>query len=407
MVGGTASAQDWNVGVGGFFTQTMSYVDVSGEVDDAAGVDFDGIKLHTSAEIHFTPSIVLDNGMTFGANVEMEAHNDGGGAYGIDETYMFISSDTLGRVVIGHENSAGYALSVGAPSVGAMGINSPSISMYQPLIDEGALGLGEDGVFATPFSRQAFGSSFTEVGGNNDAARISYFTPSFSGLTVGVSYAPNGNGDVVNNGVFNTAADNALTDIMDIGVNYSMSMGTTDITLSARYGQGDRNGVDVDADILADLNAISGSTLTGLTIADGTPTTFAVGAQAGFGAFTFGGSYAENDNDFTITATDGTDDFVFEHGDNSGWSLGMSYDVAGPWSVSFTTYQGETELLGTAGGSVDIENEAYRIGASRSLGTGVNWSVYALQSSVTGKVTSEADVSSDSMVIGTGFNLSF
>jgi hypothetical protein len=80
-----------------------------------------------NGEIIFTPSITLDNGMTFGINVQMEAQNGGGGADGIDESYVFVSSDTLGRIEMGGENSAGYKLMVGAPSVGSFGINSGSV----------------------------------------------------------------------------------------------------------------------------------------------------------------------------------------------------------------------------------------------------------------------------------------
>src|SRR6056297_1662399 len=170
-------AQEWNLDWGGYYNMDVLYNDVSGNNIPAAQ-DLDGINIHQNGEIHFTPNVTLDNGMTFGVVVEMEAANAGGGADGIDESYMFIESDTMGRIEVGSENSAGYKLSTGAPSV-AFGINSPSPSAYHPTA-------------FTPITyrlnRQAMGSSFAEVAGNNDTARISYYTPSFSGLTVGVSY---------------------------------------------------------------------------------------------------------------------------------------------------------------------------------------------------------------------------
>ena len=73
----------------------------------SAGVDPEGddLDIHSNTEIIFTPNITLDNGMTFGINVQIEGEQP---ASEIDETYMSISSDTFGRLDIGSENSAGY-----------------------------------------------------------------------------------------------------------------------------------------------------------------------------------------------------------------------------------------------------------------------------------------------------------
>ena len=99
------------------------------------------------AEIHFKPSITLENGLTFGAHVEFEAlHHDRGGATR-DESYVTISSDSLGMFIIGSENSAGYRMMVAAPSVG-LGINSGSHPDFLP-------GYGYSW-------RAASGSSYTE-----------------------------------------------------------------------------------------------------------------------------------------------------------------------------------------------------------------------------------------------------
>ncbi|MDZ7708715.1 MAG: porin [Roseovarius sp.] len=88
--------------------------------------------------------------------------------------------------------------------------------------------------------RQAGLSSLTEVAGNNDVQRITYFTPSFNGLTVGVSYAASNKGNASNNfGVDRNAAGD-VHDIFDIGVGYSQSFNGVDIGLAARWGTGDR-----------------------------------------------------------------------------------------------------------------------------------------------------------------------
>ena len=239
---------DW----GGYYNTHVGFADVSGAGVIAPTQDFDGMGIVGDGEIIFTPSVTLDNGLTFGLNVQMEAQNGGGGVDGIDESYITISSDSFGRIELGGENSAGYKSMVGAPGVGSFAIMSASVSGFAPI--------------AHAF-RQAAGSPWTEVGGNNDVQRVSYFTPSFNGLTVGVSYAPANNTNASNAGAFDRNAV-ALTDIFDIGVRYSQSFGSTDVTIGARWGTGNSNIVGVSD-----------------------PETWGIGAQVGFGAFTVGGHY--------------------------------------------------------------------------------------------------------------------
>lgn len=396
MVGGAASAQDWNLEWGGYFNADVLYNSTSGNSIPAAA-DVDGINIHQNSEINFTPSVTLDNGMTFGVVVELETENqrtytaaragvNQTSSY-IDESYMFISSDTMGRVEVGSENSAGYKLSVGAPSVG-FGINSPSPSAYHP-----AAFLPRSGTFA--FNRNAMASSSTEVAGNNDTGRISYFTPSFNGLTLGVSYAP-GNTNVVSSGLVDRNA--GLSDIFDIGANYSQSFGNVDMTLSARWGTGDAG--TVFANIAPGLDGVVGTSddiLTPAVIQPGDPETWAVGAQFSTAGFTFGGSYAEN-----------TTGAQFGVGDTEGFSLGVTYDMAGPWRVGFDTYQGERQGVLFANGTREkSEYVAYQLGAERSLGNGVAWRIYAIQSETSSATPGTIKQTTESTTVGTGIRLTF
>ena len=159
-----ASAQEWNMKWGGFHNTYVGYVSVDNDATPAA--DWDGVDTFTNAEMIFSPSVTLDNGLTFGIDVQYEAKNTGGGI--IDESYMSISSDTLGRIDIGNENSAGYKMMVAAPAVsGAFGINSASISGFIPIWTVNG------GNVPVAFRQSAF-SSYTEILGNNDVPRITY-----------------------------------------------------------------------------------------------------------------------------------------------------------------------------------------------------------------------------------------
>ena len=376
-----ASAQEWKMNWGGFYNSHVGYVSVDSNTPAHAGADFDGVDVFSNTEIHFKPSVTLDNGLTFGVDVQMEGTNNGGGATGIDESFLTIKGDTLGKIDLGMENSAGYKLTVGAPQVkGGIGINSPSISGFVPI------STGAGGNLPWLF-RDSGISSYAEVLGNNDVPRISYYTPSFNGLTLGVSYAATGNAPAIaqasvagNNNAGNNFGVNrnvGVTDIFDIGLAYSQSFNGVDLDLSARWGTAESNVVGTDD-----------------------PEVWNIGASVGFNGFVIGGGYGENDNG-------GLRNF-----DSEGWSLGVTYDIAGPWSIGFDTYQGEYNGIGAASGD-QAEYEAYQLVGSRSLGAGVTWAVYAayvegsVNANLGGTFGGNANTEVEGTVIGTSINLSF
>jgi hypothetical protein len=333
-----ASAQEWNMKWGGFHNTHVGYVTVDSNTPAQAGADYDGVDTYTNAEIHFTPSVTLDNGLTFGIDVQYEAKSNGGAT--VDESFMTIKSDTLGKIDIGNENSAGYKMMVGGGSAqvaGGIGINSPSLSGFVPI------SVSASGNLPWNFRQSAI-SQWTEVVGNNDVPRITYYTPSFNGLTIGVSYAASSNGfggSGVNAGNnFGVNRSVGVNDIFDIGVAYSQSFNGVDLTLSGRYGMAEND--------------------TGVAGTDD-PDVWGVGGLVSVAGWTFGAHYGENDNGGLLP-------------DQEGWSLGVSYDIEGPWSIGFDTYQGEWD--DNVGGGA--EYEAYQLVANRKLGAGVSWSVYAM-----------------------------
>lgn len=350
-----ASAQEWDMDWGGFANTHIGISSI--DRNFASPIDNDGVNVFTNSEIIFSPNVTLDNGMTFGFNVQMEALNGGGGADGIDESYVTISSDTLGRIDLGSENSAGYRSMVAAPQVGSMAINSRSTSAFVPVTGSGGF-------------RQAALSSYTEVAGNNDVQRITYFTPSFNGLTLGVSYAPSSAGNASNNAPvdFNSAAN--ITDIIDIGLSYSQSFNGVDVDFGARWGTGDSN-----------------------TVGRSDPETWGVGASISVSGFTFGAGYTENDNGYA-----GGVGPALVSSDQEGLSVGVSYDIAGPWTVGLEGYFGETDQ---AGGSAD--HDVIKLAASRSLGAGVSWDVYYFNM----ETTNGAGAKIEGDVVATAINLSF
>ncbi len=189
-------------------------------------------------------------------------------------------------------------------------------------------------------------------------------------------------------------------------MNYSQTFGNVDLELAARWGTADAG--TLFAAVTPGLDGIPGTSddiVTPAATQPGDPETWGVGARIGVAGFTFGGSYTENDSGA-----------AFGVGDSEGWSLGMTYDLAGPWTIGFDTYQGEGKgaFNPATGQRAKSEYQAYQIGAERELGNGVAWRIYAIQSESSLSVNTPnffapgvSKMKVESTAIGTGIRLNF
>jgi hypothetical protein len=230
----------------------------------------------------------LDNGIHIAVDIQLEGNTN---ADQIDES-MITFSGNFGKVIVGSENSVGYKMTVAAPDVSPLYAQSSSMTSFVPYSGNAA---GAD-IF-----RGTLGTTYIENVRNNDAQRISYFSPRFSGLQLGLSYARDpGQG----NGAINSNA--GVTDIVDIAANYSGSFGGVDINASARYGT---------------ANAPAGAP---------NPEVYGGGLNIGMSGFTFGGSYAEQNNS------------IGSKQDGRSFDVGLGY-ANGPWSYSLTYFNGKNQ----------------------------------------------------------------
>ena len=278
-------------------------------------IDMSGNGQRRNSEVHFKPSVTLENGLTFAAAIELE-----GDAGGVDRSNITISSDSLGKIILGAHSSMGYGMMVAAPSVG-LGINDGAHHNFIPV----SKGPG------------ASNGTFLEVADKWEPMRVSYQSPSLGGLTLGLSYAADGKrvgGNSANHTGFLKEAEEKgdVSDIIDMAAKFSQPLGDMTITLAARYGT-------------AQLEGYSDK-----------PRVTAVGAQLGFGGVTIGGGFADAKNPAGM--------------DSEGWSLGASFKPTEAWTLGIETYQGESEN--------GNDHSVAKIAASRNLGPGVAWDLYAI-----------------------------
>ena len=323
-----ASAAEWDVRVSGYGEYLVG-VGIN-DLDNVNGEQLDGLDTKQDVEIHFRPSITLDNGLQFGANVQLEGNTTGDS---IDESFLFVKGD-FGEINLGSENSAGYKMQVTAPNV--LFIDAADLDYFTPF--DGAtsfVNVGDD------FSRNPMGETQIENDRNNDADRITYYTPRFAGFMLGLSYARDGNQDN-NTQVDVSSGSGTLHDIFDVGVQYRRAFGDVSVKASGRWGIATRESGTVGG-------------------ASTSPQVWGAGLQVGFGGFTIGGSFAEQNES-------GTEDGI-------GYDFGISYET-GPIGISAMYHHGENVDDEQPFAGADEEIDLFLVGLDYKLAKGVNVNVF-------------------------------
>jgi len=343
------AASKMKLGVGGYMEQWFGFT--SG--DDGVAQDYSGFSTVSDGEIHFKGSTKLDNGITVGVNVQLEAQQGGDQ---IDEQYMTVSGG-FGQIIIGDENSAMYKMHY-APSDFGIGTNSGDVTSWnKPVSDAEGDSIAMGGHYRAPF-----GATYIEPNAVNDSAKISYFTPRVSGFQLGLSYAPDGSQD--NNGLPNR--DTTNTDYIMVGANFVQKMGGMSVGISGGYG-----------------------TVTDAAAGGVEPEATSFGIKMGMGGVSAGVAYAN----------------YSDHGnaDAEGINAGIAYS-SGPMGVSVNYYHGEKD--GNNGDAATLDGQAERdvihLSAKYAMGPGVTLAGtlgHAVYSSDDADIDNSVDESASTYVV--------
>ncbi len=178
------AADGIKLSVGGFFRE--AYLVVEDDDDEfELGKDRAADGFFNDAEIHFTGSTVLDNGLEVGARIELEGENDDDQ---IDEAWVWFAGG-FGEVRIGSEDDA-LANACIVPPGGTTNFSAFSPNQW------GANG----GFVAAAFSLFTSNSVCTGVDLKGDAQKIVYISPNFAGFQVTASYTPGGGDETHDDG---------------------------------------------------------------------------------------------------------------------------------------------------------------------------------------------------------------
>lgn len=308
-------------------------------------------------EIWFTGETTLDNGLKVGVKVELEAggHTDITTDV-IDQSFAWVEGG-FGRIELGTTPSGAAKVHVQAPDAasnwGNGGIMTGNFAIVRPV-----------GVYQTnAISGWTNSASTTQIITDDNAEKINYFTPSFGGLQVGVTYIPNILRQDNRNQPYAHAAGYGT------GALYANSFGGVGVKLSAAY-------------VYSDLN-VTGST--GTNGINGWQQQ-AYGAQLSYAGFTLGGSYqksnqnngsgngvasvAQTGGTYTLTAATGTGS-AYNGVDFSGqaYDLGLQY-ATGPYAVSVAYFHSSVNglVVNPSKDTIDF----YQLSGKYSLSAGVD-----------------------------------
>jgi predicted porin len=336
---GSAEAQGLKLGLGGYF----QYYFAAASQDDGVGQPAEGKRnfdIKREAEVWFTGSVKLENGLTVGARIELEAETCGDQ---IDESYLFFSGN-WGRIEAGSINGPTYRMHYAAPNV----VN----------------GMGHDPnyVIASAGNNRHGSNSIVTHSGHNftgDSEKFSYYTPRMSGLQIGVAWTPDQSEEVTGginarNGSFGgmTNSNNAgqYENIFDISANYVNKLGMVDVAASIGWMTGSR-----EANVT--LSTTQGP------VRD-TRNFVGAGLNLGYAGWTIGGSYSY-DNAAQLAAV-GTNTRAGTYNMRM-WTLGLMYEN-GPWG--FSAMYGGGQIDGDTGLGKD-KLDRYDIGAAYTYGPGM------------------------------------
>lgn len=338
---GAQAEEPIKLGLSGYMEQFFGYADND--------TDQDHFDQKSDTEVEFGGETTLDNGISFGAAVVLNGNTDDESQ--IAESFAYVEGD-FGRGEFGSRDNAAAIMQYAAPDVG-IGLNDGDVSDWI----ENTTSSDAD---------SAFESTFLFLG-EDKANKVTYFTPRFSGVQVGVSYIPEFERD--NNA---QPAEDLYEDGFAVGINFVETLGEVDLALAAGFLTASApNGGDDDAE------------------------GYSLGFNVGYAGFTVGGSYAHTEGN-AGAGTDTATSF-----DGEGYDIGVSYawDAS---AVSLSYFHGEVEgLVGTDG---DDENDTVMLSGSYGIGPGIDviGSIFATEYD-----GDAADSSNEGWGVVTGLVLSF
>lgn len=304
------AADGLSLELGGYAAGYVVYTD-----DDALS-DVRKFDLRKDTEIYLSAETALDNGLTVGAHLEVQADRGDNDGVLIEKSYIYMSGD-WGRVNLGEEDGVAYLMQVAAP------FNDSKVDGLR--LDIGTFSAATGGTISY---------ATDDTGYSN---KVSYFTPILNGFQAGVSFTPTID-DV--DGISVAQTDNDADDFenaMEGAMRYQGTFEGVDVALGGGY-------------IFSALESDGG-------VADDDRHTWNVGANVGIADWDFGASYSSTNNGI---GDDGNTDIL---------ATGVTYTI-GAYKLGVTYLNLDSEGSAPV---ADADIDRYTAGVSYEYGPGMSF----------------------------------
>ncbi|MCP5361555.1 MAG: porin [Hyphomicrobiales bacterium] len=307
MTASNALAEGLDLSIGGEINFQAGFSDQDSPFDTTGAFTRD-VKFANDTEIHFNVSGEADNGLKYGAVIDLEADvsaDNRGEGTNADKTFIWLESD-LGRVELGNNEGAEAAMAVNAATIArATGGIDGDDEFY---INSGGVAPGATFLIHPDLPTADTG------GATEDATKITYYSPSFSGIQLGVSYTPD-EGDGGTAAGFTGELNGDQENVFGLGLNYAGTLESVDVNvgLVGAFGQSElATTEDLAAWQLGTALTFEGFSLAG-SYGDWDDSTMAVGSNLDTSFWTLGAAYENGPMGVSVTYLDserGNDDFT-------------------------------------------------------------------------------------------------
>lgn len=340
----SANAGALNVMVGGFINVEHSIADQDNNAGNqgitstnTAGTTRD-TSFTNDAEIHITVAGSAED-FDYGGVIELNAQIDSSDAESgdnADRVYIFAENDGFGRVEFGGNAGASQTLEIDASNI-ARATGGVEGNWWHYVDVDGISTTSGTNVTAETFILQPnlVAAELDQRG--SDRSKITYYTPRFSGVQLGVSYT-NDTGDLGSaNSLSGRQNSGNFENVFGGGINFEQNFDGLEVGLAAVGETG-----EAESSTLNDLSAYS------------------LGGKVGMSGFSVAGNYADlGDSGLSTTAT---------NDEQTLWTAGAAYEN-GPYGVSVTYLNSERPNATTATNNNELSNVV--VGADYQLAPGL------------------------------------
>jgi len=364
FVAGSAFAEAPKVTFSGstdYYVRMTDYDTPTGGTEPQNGPGWDINQHAVASELIWDANATADNGLQFGANVQLR-YAGAAGAVSTDEAWIDFAG-SWGRVVLGDDD-------------GVLDNNQVSGASVLPVAayDTGRF----TGSLATPAGWASPTGTNGSVGeASSDVSKIAYYSPSFAGFSVAVSATPDSSSEY---GAANTAtavatgATTSYSNILEGTVNYKGDFSGVGVALYAGGAAGE-------------ANATLGAARDDLSA-------WQVGGSVSVAGFSLGLGYGDSDDSGCLTVQSGCESGKF-------FNAGLAYNFgAGAVGIGYaTTFDAKATTAGT-----EMEARYYSIDASYTIAQGLTGYGGVMFATRDNNAVTNSEADSTVFVLGTRVN---